>query len=68
MEEFGYPPVFPVEEEPKEEKKDDEPIIKDKSKSKKVREFIACVTYYLREYSWCYLLENCVDELTDKLL
>ena len=36
MEEFGYPPVFPVEEEKVEEEKSDEPIIKDKAKGKKV--------------------------------
>ena len=36
MEDFGNPPVFPQEEEGEAPKpKDDEPIIKDKSKGKK---------------------------------
>lgn len=38
MDDFGYPPVFPVEEEttPEIEDKSSEPIIKDKAKGKKV--------------------------------
>ena len=37
IEEYGYPPVFPLEEEKVEEEKSDEPIIKDKAKGKKVK-------------------------------
>ena len=36
MEEFGFPPVFPADEEKEEEEKADEPVIKDKAKGKKV--------------------------------
>ena len=37
MEDFGCPPTFPEEEEEEDEKEvDKEPIIKDKSKGKKV--------------------------------
>lgn len=47
MEDYGYPPEFPAEEEanePKEVETSSEPVIKDKSKSKKVR-----------KKSWFYL-------------
>jgi hypothetical protein len=39
MESFGFPPQFPSEDtEPQTDKDDDDPVIKDKSKGKKVRQ------------------------------
>ena len=36
MEDYGFPPVLPKEEEKREEEVSDEPVIKDKAKGKKV--------------------------------
>jgi leucyl-tRNA synthetase len=50
MEEFGFPPNFPTEDSPNEQSvKSDEPIIKDKSKSKKSK---AAAKTIVAKYQW----------------
>jgi len=45
MEDFGYPPVFPEEAEVIQPSQPDEPVIKDKSKGKKV--LTLCIFYLI---------------------
>ena len=53
MQDFGFPPVFPVEQEEKEEEKSDTPVIQDKAKGKKV---------------WIGLTEHCVQTVSKNIV
>ena len=52
MEEFGFPPVFPADEEKEEEEKVDELVIKDKAKGKKVCNRQLLIQVFLCKFVW----------------